>query len=242
METHVLERAAPPEPLSLIQIAVEKGYDPAQLKVLVDLQAAVEAQQARKAFNVAMTACQSEMPLVVKDSENAHTRSRYAGLECVQRVARPVYTKHGFSVAFGTMDSPLAEHVRLIADVRHTQGHNERYQADIPLDGKGSQGGKSAMNAPQATGSTYSYGQRYLLKLIFNLTIADEDDDAQGADTGTIDYEQARELMNALKVRQKDVQKFLGWVRETYPNVKEVEEIPVAKWKEAMSMLRGGGK
>ena len=169
------------DPMTMMQSAINSGFSAEQLAQVVSIVQTIRADQAREAFARAMTACQQEMPAVLMDAQNTHTRSRYATLESVNVRIKPVYTKHGFSVSFGTADSPLESHVRIVADLRHDQGHAARYQADLPLDGTGSQGGKSSMNAPQATGSTYSYGQRYLLKMIFNLTIGGEDDDANGA-------------------------------------------------------------
>jgi hypothetical protein len=41
------------------------------------------------------------MPCVVKDRDNPFTKSRYATLENVNTVIRPVYTQHGFSLSYG---------------------------------------------------------------------------------------------------------------------------------------------
>jgi hypothetical protein len=45
----------------------------------------------------------------------------------------------------------------------------------MPADGKGAKGG-DVMTRTHAAGSAFSYGQRYLLKLIFNIATGEDDD------------------------------------------------------------------
>lgn len=167
-------------PFPLLDKMIEKGQDPVALGKMMDLAERWKAARAVEEFSQAMRACQAEMPLVVKDAENTHTRSRYARLEEVNRVIKPAYTKHGFSVSFGELQDAPAGMVRILADVRHAGGHSAPYRVDMPLDGVGSQGKPNAMNPVQARGSTISYAKRYLLCMIFNVTIADEDTDGNG--------------------------------------------------------------
>ncbi len=167
-------------PLVLLDRMIEKGVDPDALKQMMDLQERWEKNQAVKAFNAALVSAQREMPTVVKDAENKHTKSRYALRETIQRAIKPVYTQHGFALSFSTEDCPRDGHIRIVCEIVHEGGDIRTKQFDIPLDGEGSKGGASAMNKPQATGSTYAYGCRYATMLLFNVTVAGEDDDAQG--------------------------------------------------------------
>ena len=51
----------------------------------------------------------------------------------------------------------------------------------MPADGKGAKGG-DVMTKTHATGSAMTYGQRYLVKMIFNIAVgADDDGRAAGA-------------------------------------------------------------
>src|SRR6202030_1307723 len=76
---------------------------------------------------------------------------------------------------FDTDDAPLPEHVRIICDVSHPDGHSRRYHLDMPVDGKGARGG-DVMTKTHAMGSGITYGKRYLLGMIFNLAIVKDDD------------------------------------------------------------------
>ena len=219
-------------PMTLLSRAIDKGIGADELAKLTALVEHWQAQRAKEVFNIALNDVQKELPIVVKDAENPHTRSKFARLETVQKVCRPVFSKPGFALVFGTKDCPLAEHVRITCDVRHIGGHVEVYQADIPLDGKGSQGKASAMNAPQATGSTYSYGQRYLLKLIGNVTIANEDNDANGSNQ-EIATSQANILKDMLRECPEGTEAGLcKWL-----NVPTVDEIPASRFKEVEEIL-----
>jgi hypothetical protein len=62
----------------------------------------------------------------------------------------------------------------------HLGGHVKPYQVDMPADGKGAKGG-DVMTKTHATGSALSYGMRYLLKLIFNVAVGEDDDDGNHA-------------------------------------------------------------
>lgn len=165
-------------PLQLIERAVERGLDTEQLKALVDLQERWNANRAREEFAAAMNTCQQELPLIVKDANNAQTKSAYVRMETVQHLAKPVISKHGFSLSFGESDCPTADMKRTICDVRHSAGHCEQYHLDLPLDGVGAKGNAiGAMNRVQAAVSTGTYAQRYLTCRIFNITIAETDRD-----------------------------------------------------------------
>lgn len=181
--------AAPPRMMSateLIQAAVEKNLDPAALKELTAWAKDLRADEARRLFNEDMVPCQAAIPSIVNDSENTQTHSRYPKFETLLRTAKPIWTQFGFALSFGTADCPIPEHFRVICDVRHKAGHVERYQADIGIDGIGPKGQPNAMNMPQRSGSTFAYGQRYLVKLIFCLAFANEDDDAVNARNGKL--------------------------------------------------------
>lgn len=211
-------------PMQLLASAIEHNVDPDRLGKLLELQERWERNQAEKAFSEAMHAAQQEIPAVVRDAENNHTRKRYALLETIQKQAKPVYEKHGFCLSFGESDCPLDKHKRTVCDVTHTAGHTRRYHIDLPVDSSGS------MNAIQGCISTTSYAQRRLTSMIFNITIAGEDDDGQGA-TRTITADQAAEL-RALIMRtppddgiQRDL---LAWAE-----VDSLEKVPASKFATA---------
>jgi len=238
MATEVAEQEALPAttehqtPMGLIQMAVANNADPDKLEKLLSLQERWQGEQARKAFFDAMNQVQTNAPVVVRDSVNNQTNSRYAKLETVAKVLKPVYTAEGLSLSFGTDASPVEGCVRITCDVQHVQGHERRFFADIPLDNVGIKGSANKTKV-HATGSSYSYGQRYLTCLIFNVTVADQDDDGQRASGGgTVTPEQAvqlQEFSEELGVSTK----LLEWAQ-----VDAFEKVPAEMYEPAMSRLR----
>lgn len=165
--------------LDIIRTAVENKFDAQQLKVLFDLQCAHHANQAREAYFTSMNPCQADMLTVIRDKQNTQTQKMYAPLETIKTYAKPVYTKHGFSLAFtaeaGTTPGLTTVHL----DVTHIRGHTQRTTLpNVPLDDKGPKGG-DVKTQIQGLMSSMSYAQGRLICLAFNLTVADEDRDGQ---------------------------------------------------------------
>lgn len=171
-------------PVNLIEIISRVASDPNcdidKMERLLQMQERLVEREAEIAFNEAMQAAQLDMPQVLRDAKNDQTNSKYARLETIDKTIKPVIAKHGFSMSFGTEDSPNKDHYRVTCIVSHIGGFSRNYHADIPADNAGMKGTKNKTNT-HAFGSSMSYGRRYLKLLIFD--IATSDDDGNAADT-----------------------------------------------------------
>ena len=181
--------------LSLIQQALsDPNVNPDKLREMLVFVQELEADKALKAFNSAMHAAQSEMPVVVRDAKNTHTKSRYVRLETVAKAIKPVYIKHGFSISFGEEPCDRPDYILIIATVGHIGNHIKTFRRFGPIDDKGPQGAdvKTKLHGCQ---STMSYMQRNLLCSIFGVTVADDDNDGNtDAPPNVITVEQAEEI------------------------------------------------
>jgi len=176
------------------RVALNPDIDVSKMQQLLAMQIQILDRQAAEAYARAMMAAQAEMPRVIVNKQNAQTSSRYADLEAVNRAVTPIATKHGFSISFDTDRSALDNHVLIVATVLHSGGHHKAYNYDAPLDDAGI-AGKINKTPTHARASSISYGQRYLLKLIFNLTIAGEDNDGNGStDERGVNVEAIKEM------------------------------------------------
>lgn len=176
---------APVTPLSLMQIALERGQVE-QLQILQDMHFKQMARDAEIEFNLAMNAVQMEIGRVAPDANNPQTKSKYATYAALDKVLRPIYTKHGFSLSFDSGDS-ATETVVAYCFVSHRAGHTRKYQSPaMPADGKGAKGG-DVMTKTHATGAAMSYAMRYLLKFIFNIAIGEDDTDGNLEENGHFD-------------------------------------------------------
>jgi hypothetical protein len=163
--------------------AKDETFDVAKFETLLRVRRDEAHDHARRAFNAAMAACQSEMEPVLRVSDNPGVRSKYAKLEKIDQQMRPIYTRHGFSVRFGSAAPPQPGWMRITCTVAHDSGYFEENYLDSPVTTTGSQGGRIAMTPVQAVGSVVTYLRRYLLGMVFNIVQADvvgEDDDGEG--------------------------------------------------------------
>lgn len=231
-------------PMAMIDRALMNGATPETLGKLMDLQERWEANQAKKAFDEAMKLAQAAMRPILVNASNSQTNSRYATYEALDAAIRPVYVKHGFSLVFGTADCPLPDHVRVICEVS-CGGHTITPHIDMPADGKGAKG-NDVMTKTHATGAALTYGRRYLLGMIFNLTIT-KDDDGNGASpqdlSQTITADQFIELRDLLEKSGSKEADMLAFVKAA-----TIEEITIAQYAKAKAImshkinLKKGGK
>ena len=164
----VLRRTSVPEPIAVIERA--------------------QMQERATQFMAALVAAQAEMEPIARDLSNTTTKSKYASLAAVDRAIRPHYTKHGLAPTFNTRPSSKGDlWITIVCELVHSSGYYKEYSIDMLADGAGPKGAP-VMTRTHAIGSAVTYGKRQLLKMIFNLAEAGEDDDGNAAG--------ARDLLN----------------------------------------------
>jgi hypothetical protein len=218
---------------SLMNVIARAASDPNvdidKMERLIAMQERIQAREAEIAFSNAMNAAQTEMRPIAANAANPQTRSRYATYDKLDRVLRPTYTEHGFSLSFDEGDSPKPDHVRVLCYVSHIAGHTRTYHRDMPADGKGAKGG-DVMTKTHAAGAAGSYGARYLLKGIFNVAVGEEDED--GNKPKVIDDAQWAMLVQLVDAAGIDA----GTVC-TAANIGSLKELPAAKFQSVVNKL-----
>ena len=177
--------------------ASDASVDIDKMERLMQMHERMTARNAEMAFNIAMTACQSEMRAISADAENPQTRSKYASYARLDGVLRPIYTRHGFSLSFDEGDSK-PDMVRVVCIVSHIEGHSRSYHRDMPADGKGAKGG-DVMTKTHAAGAAGSYGARYLLRGIFNVAIGEQDTDGNAPIEGGLSDNAVADHLSAIE-------------------------------------------
>lgn len=157
------------------RLATNESVDADKLQKLVDIQMQIMDRNAEAEFNSAMAKVQAELPTVLADSVNQQTSSTYAKHEIIAKTIKPVYTRHGFSTSFSQADTPRADHIRIVGTLRHSAGHSVEYFADLPIDDRGIKGNVNKTPL-HATGSTFTYGRRYVTCLMFDVATGDDTD------------------------------------------------------------------
>jgi len=220
------------------RVATNPQADIDKMERLMEMRERIIQRDAEMAFNVAMAEAQSKVRRIGADSSNPQTRSKYASYAALDKVLRPIYTDAGFSLSFDTGEGAPPDFVRAVCYVSHNAGHSRTYHLDMPADGKGAKGG-DVMTKTHATGSAMSYGMRYLLKMIFNVAVGEDDDDGNGAGAGPkITAQQAADIECLAGEVKADVPAFLRYLSKTGKvKIDSIAAIPAVMHKDAIAAL-----
>jgi len=162
------------------KVCMNPEMDVEKLERMLDMQERILDKQSQQQFQIDMALMQADLPVIEKNGNiNAKLKNgvvmstKFAKFEDINRAVLPVLQKYGFSFTFETQQAQ--GYVNVIGVLRHKSGHKESTQLQIPLDATGSK------NAVQAVGSSVSYGKRYVMSALLNITTTDDDDDGQSA-------------------------------------------------------------
>lgn len=164
-------------PMSMLQIAVQRGMDPATIKDLLALQKEWEANEARKAFNEAFAAFKSEAVRIIKNrtvDAGPLVGKRYAELFSVVNAVTPALSANGLSASW-KLTKDEKDWIEVTCILKHRLGHSESVSMGGPPDAGG------AKSAIQARASTISYLERYTLKAVCGVAEQGDDTDGGGA-------------------------------------------------------------
>lgn len=225
----------------IARAASDPNIDIDKFERLLSMQERVLDRQAKADYMAAMSSAQAEMRPISADAMNPQTRSNYATYAALDKVLRPIYTKHGFGLSFDTGERAPEEHIRVLCEVTHKSGYSKTHHIDMPTDGKGIKG-NAMMTKTHAQASGMSYGMRYLLKMVFNVAVGEDDDDGNRAGTPpleTISLDQQTELSDMLKEAGKSEDKFLNAFRRaaSAPDIQSLSDIPASRYEHAKRLI-----
>lgn len=165
------------DPERFIQMAIEKGADVTALEKLMDLKERYDRQQAKKAFDAALSKFQSICPNLKRTKEVKYNNVNYsyAPLPSIREQIQEHLTACQLSYRWEIKDERIGEEnaIRVRCIVTHIAGHSESTEFSAFADASGSK------NDIQSRGSTVTYAQRYTLIGALGITSADTDDDGQ---------------------------------------------------------------
>lgn len=211
---------APVTPMSLLQSAVANGNLDLAEK-LMSLQDRWEANQARKAFDEAVSSAKAAIPPITRNA-TGHNAKKYADFAAIAKVVDPILGRFGLSYRFRTTQS---DRISVTCVLSHKAGHSEETTLSGPADTSGSK------NAIQAIGSTLTYLQRYSLVQMLGLAAAADDDGKAGAGEA-ISLEQVEELVALADEVGADKEAFCRYFK-----VGGIAEISVKDFPRAVAAL-----
>lgn len=239
MTDQALEVRKVKSPAEVALELVTKGVTVEQLKGILDLQKDFEANEARKAFNQAMSEFKKTPLVISKDkkvsyelSTGGKTEYHHATLANVVEKISAELSKHNLSASWRTEQKENGQ-VSVTCRISHAMGHFEETALSAGMDDSGKK------NKIQQLGSTVTYLQRYTLLAITGLASKDQDDDGVATTAAElIDEKQVSALLDHLAARApEDTDKFLK-----YMGVKAVEDIPKSKYAKAINVFKTAEK
>ena len=165
------------------RVASDPQLDVAKLQALLTVKKEWDADEARKAFNVAFSAFKSEAVKIVKRTEvkDGPLKGKFhANLFDVVDATTPHLSKHGLTISWKlSKDEPAW--MEVTCTLRHVGGHSESVSmGGAPDTGPG-------RNAIQARGSAKSYLERYTATAILGLAPQDADNDGNAPSENGLD-------------------------------------------------------
>lgn len=161
-------------PETLIMQGINKGVSVDTMERLLIIRREVKVEQAREAFNFAMSAFQSECPTVKKNkgvkNKDGSMRYKFASLDFIVEQVRPFMQKYRLSY---TIDAEVDDKwVRATCRVTHELGHSETSTFKVPVDAN------AFMSQPQKFAAALTFAKRYAFCNVLGILTGDDDTDA----------------------------------------------------------------
>ncbi|MCW8960164.1 MAG: ERF family protein [Ignavibacteriaceae bacterium] len=218
------------------KVVSDPNLDASKLEKLLDMQERIFDKNAEIAFNEDMAKVQSEIKPIINESHNGQTKSKYTKLDSIVKYCSPIWTSYGFALSFGSDKSSLENHIGITCIVSHSQGFSRNYRWDLPLDDVGIKGSKNK-TAIHASGSTMSYGRRYLTCLIFNIVTQDDDDGNAANSTPRINNQQLTDLESLIKEVGADKAGFIRVLSSSCGGIEYLSQLPASNYDYAIGLL-----
>ena len=220
-------------PISLFQIAADRGFEPAFIKEMMELQERYEANEAKKAYHEAMAAFKSDPPKIEKNKHVKYQTNKgvteyyHATLADVVEKVNAGLSKYNLSATWETKQEN--GNISVTCRITHALGHSEETTLTASPDLSGSK------NPIQAIGSAIAYLERYTLLALTGLAAKDMDDDgiATGKEEEKIFEAQVTTINNLIDKTHTNLDEFLRWA-----GVDKIEDILKSDFKRVYAALK----
>ncbi len=178
------------------------------------------SKETESTVSAALVAAQLEMRNVPKTATNPHFKNKYAPLDAIIAMCRPILNKHGFALIQSVVDGDVLE-----TTLHHVSGEKVQLgRMALKLDKPNMQG----------FGSAITYAQRYSLRALGITT--DDDDDGNAASAAApaeaakpfvrIKPESLAKIEELMALTKTDGDKFLAYAKVTALSELSESDVP----------------
>jgi hypothetical protein len=205
------------DPQLLLMTAVQSGAPIDVIERLMDLRRKLKAEEAEVQYREAMASFQSECPIIPKKKvvknkpeKGGGERYRYAPIEDIVKIVKPIMVKHGFSYKTETnlLDRGAKMAIEAVVVATHVAGHSERSSFTIEVEKS------DFMTDSQSFGSAQTFAQRYAFRNAFGIVTGGEDDDGNWGESQA-KRKDAEEKISKLPDKIKSGFRILGYTPKT---------------------------
>lgn len=214
----------------VIQYAIQNNAGVDQLEKMMELQERYEANEARKAYHMAMAQFKANPPKINKDAEvdytsqKGRTNYRHATLSNVTEKINARLSEYGLSASWQTEQAD--KKIKVTCKITHVMGHSENTTLEAEPDSSGNK------NSIQAIGSSITYLERYTLLALTGLA-THEDDDGEASGTEYISEEQLMTLNDWIENTDTELKKFLQFMK-----VDQLDKVKAKDYQKALGALK----
>lgn len=215
----------------LITTGMDRGASIEQMQQLFELKRTWEADEARKAYTVAVAAFKADPPKIIKDKVNKQYGSMYSSIEGMVNSVVPALSRHGLSHRWGIRQTENGITVTCV--LTHILGHSENVSLFGPPDTSGSK------NTLQQIKSTLTYLKGATLEAITGLASEtfNQSDDGNGASIKYITSDQESTLKTLIAQTGAEKKKFCA-----YMGVEKLKDIQESHYNNAVKALQKKNK
>lgn len=180
----------------IARAAQDPNTDTAKMRELLAIRKELQAEEAKRLFDEAMTAFQARCPVIVKTKavlakDKQSVRYKFAPLDSIVAQTKDLMRELGFSYTIDASVSAAEKSVTAWCVVKHS-GHEEKSTFAVPIDPEG------YMSLPQKYASALTFAKRYAFCNAFGIMTADEDSDGdQGERKSNAKAEEELRLLRA---------------------------------------------
>jgi len=220
-------------PVQIMQQAKAAGLEISDMKEMLALQKDYEANEARKAFHLALAEFKKNPPMIVKDMLNKQYGSNYVSIGNMVNTVNEEAGKHGLNARWD-FPKPEGGQITVTCILAHKLGHEE----SVTLYGEVDKSG--AKNVLQGHKSTRTYLKLETFEAVMGVASVDgninDDGNSLSRTVELITEDQSNTLHSKITDNGLNMKLFMGWFTKAL-KVNSIDELPACHYDKVLKKI-----